>query len=131
MKLPPCPDWLPLEAQREWKRIAPQLNKMQLLTFVDKAGLAGYCLAWAQLKQAQEALGSELTYEYTNKNGSTNQITKPEVAIIHKCLEQIRAFCSEFGLTPSSRGRLKLPGDNDEESDPMEKIMKKIENNRN
>jgi len=33
----------------------------------------------------------------------------PEVSIANECLKQIRSFASEFGLTPSSRGRIYLP----------------------
>ena len=35
----------------------------------------------------------------------------PEVSIANECLKQIRAFAAEFGLTPSSRGRICLPGE--------------------
>ena len=46
----------------------------------------------------------------------------PEVAIANNSLNQIRAFCGEFGLTPSSRGRISLPNTNEE--DPLEELFR-------
>ena len=56
--------------------------------------------------------------EYTNKNGSTNITARPEVNIATKYAQIIKSFCAEFGLTPSSRCRLLLP--KDKEDDPFE-----------
>jgi P27 family predicted phage terminase small subunit len=39
----------------------------------------------------------------------------PEVAIAKQSLDQVRAFCSEFGMSPSSRSRMSLPGDKEED----------------
>ncbi len=103
---PPCPEWLSLEAKRIWKREASALHKAGLLTYVDGLAFANYCLISAQLKQAYSELGDKLTYEYTNKNGSTNEVPKPQVAIIHKCVEQLKSLSAEFGMTPASRSRI-------------------------
>lgn len=40
-----CPDWLSPEAKREWARVAPELSRLGLLTKLDMAMLAGFCVS--------------------------------------------------------------------------------------
>jgi P27 family predicted phage terminase small subunit len=105
-RIPPCPSWLSVEAKRIWHKEAPPLHKAGLLKYVDGPAFASYCLIRAQLKQAYDELGDKLTYESVNKNGSTYEMPKPQIAIIHKCVELIKSHAAEFGLTPASRARI-------------------------
>ena len=41
-----CPAWLEPEAKKEWKRLAPALESMGVLTSVDISAFAGYCQAY-------------------------------------------------------------------------------------
>lgn len=116
---PPCPKWLDTEAKREWRRVSKELERLGLLTIVDRAALAGYCQAYARWKQAEEILDVEgLTF--TTPNGYVQQ--RPEVAIAQKSLQLMRAFGTEFGLTPSSRGRISAPGGEGAE-DEMDRLL--------
>ncbi|MED0757400.1 phage terminase small subunit P27 family [Aneurinibacillus thermoaerophilus] len=126
---PKCPTFLDSEAKREWKRVAPELERLGLLTIVDGATLAAYCQAYSLWVTATKKINEhlkkygKLTYEYTNKNGSTNEIVIPEIAIQEKALKQIKMFCTEFGFTPSSRTRMTLPSE--EEQDDFEDFLKR------
>jgi len=110
-----CPDWLLAEAKKEWKRLAPELEKLGLLTSIDRAAFAGYCQSYAKWKKAEKFLKKHgMTIKIPQKDEYGNvvsiQVKKfPEVSIANECLKQIRSFASEFGLTPSSRGRIYLP----------------------
>ena len=42
-----CPAWLMPEAKKEWKRLAPALMAMGILTDHDLEAFAGYCQAYA------------------------------------------------------------------------------------
>ena len=53
-KAPSCPKWLELEAKREWRRLAKQMESIGILTDVDMAAFAGYCQAYARWKEAEE-----------------------------------------------------------------------------
>lgn len=127
---PKCPSFLSKSAKAEWRRIAPQLERLGLLTGVDMANLAGYCRAWSELVDAESFL---------QKHGQTYQIPKrdeegqvvglyvqqwPQVTIARKAQEEIRAYSSLFGLSPSDRGRMTVPGAAEEE-DPMERLLRK------
>lgn len=111
---PKCPTWLDKEAKREWKRVAPELEKLGLLTIVDGTALAAYCQAYSRWAAAEKVLTTEgMTYE--TETGYIRQ--RPEVGIVQKYLNLIRGFCAEFGLTPSARSRMTLPGENEDEDD--------------
>ena len=114
-----CPTDLSVAAKNEWKRVAKELHDLGLFTIIDRTALAVYCDAYDKWITATKALDEHgLTMEYTNKNGSTNITARPEVNIATKYAQIIKSFCAEFGLTPSSRCRLLLP--KDKEDDPFE-----------
>lgn len=133
---PKCPTWLHKDAKKEWKRVAPQLERLGLLTQIDMAALAGYCESWAQYKGAIEFLhkrGTTYALWERNDDGSIKYDDRgqpilrymqqwPQVSIANKALQQVRAFCAEFGLTPSARGRIQVPGAS-ENDDPLENIL--------
>lgn len=111
---PDPPKWLTGEAKKEWLRVAPELEKLGLLTRVDMAALAGYCQAYATWVKAEKILKKEgLTF--TTPNGYIQQ--RPEVSIAQKSLQIVRGFCAEFGLTPSARSRMSLPDQAGDEDD--------------
>ncbi len=126
---PTCPDWLLDGAKKEWKRLSPQLEALGILTDIDRAAFAGYCQSYAKWKAAEQFLkkhGTTYKIPKRDKDGKVISIYMapfPEVAIARSSLEQVRQFAAEFGLTPSSRGRMQLPGDLKDE-DPMEKWFK-------
>ena len=126
--IPTCPAWLRAEAKQEWKRMCPLLQGMGLLTRVDRAALAGYCQSYAKWQEAEEFIFKHgMTYQFPKKDETGNIVSMyiapfPQVSIARACLEQIRSFCSEFGLTPSSRARMTLPSD--KQSDSFDALLK-------
>ena len=127
---PKPPSWLRKEAKKEWKRVAPQLEQLGLLTQIDMAVFAGYCQNYAKWKEAEL---------FIEENGSTYEIPKydkegewvgayyqqyPQVSQARQYMEQIIKICAEFGMTASSRGRIQVPGLEDRESE-MEMLLNK------
>ena len=115
---PRCPTWIIAEAKREWKRVVPELERLGLLTCVDRAALTGYCQSWARYVEAENYLKKNATTFETDK-GYIMQV--PQVAIAQKYLKICQSFMADFGLTPSARGRIALPGG--EEEDPLEELF--------
>lgn len=113
---PPCPSWLDNEAKREWKRVEPELDRLGLLTRVDMAALAGYCQAYSRWMQAETVLTME-GFSVVAPSGYVQQ--RPEVAIAQKYLGIVKGFCAEFGLSPSSRARMTVPGSRDAEEEDI------------
>src|SRR5450830_364039 len=125
---PECPDWLLDDAKEEWKAMSAILERLGILTSVDKAAFAGYCQSYAKWKKAEEFIKKfGFTYKIPKKDKDGDVVSIfisafPEVSISRSSLEHVRQFCAEFGLTPSSRGRISLPS-NKEDEDPMEKLF--------
>ncbi|MEN6370922.1 MAG: phage terminase small subunit P27 family [Armatimonadota bacterium] len=118
--VPKCPSYLGSVGKREWKRIVPELDRLGLLTCVDGAALESYCTAYDNMVMAQKVLKKYGMTFYTEKGYI---VQRPEVAIVNKSLMIIKAFCAEFGLTPSSRSRMAMPDKPDEE-DEMDKLLR-------
>jgi P27 family predicted phage terminase small subunit len=118
-----CPDWLSPEAKQEWARVAPELSRLGLLTKLDMAMLAGFCVSCSWWRRSQEVLITQGTI-YVSVKGKLE--TRPEVMIAKIAGEQMNAFAAEFGLTPVSRARMKLSPGN-EVIDPMEALLRGID----
>ena len=117
-----CPAWLMPEAKKEWKRLAPSLIAMGVLTEHDMEAFAGYCQAYARWREAEEFLSQHGTI-FKTPSGYVQQV--PQVSIAMQNLKIMQSFCAEFGLTPASRARLYASsGDSAASDDPMESVLK-------
>lgn len=137
-KAPKCPSWLDKEAKKEWRRIAPQLEKLGLLTQIDMAALVIYCESWSLYKRAMIFIHENGESRVKYERDEDGQIMKdeegqpliksitvyPEVLRAEKATETIRRFCQEFGFTPAARSRIQVPGA-DEPDDDIEKLLSK------
>jgi P27 family predicted phage terminase small subunit len=113
-----CPMWLEGEAKTEWNRIVPELQRLRLLTKVDITALIGYCQSWARYVEAEQYLSKNDTV-FVTETGYMQQV--PQVGMAQKYLKLCQSFMTEFGLTPSSRAKLSIPGENVD--DDMEKFL--------
>ena len=100
---PECPSWLNDEAKAEWNRLVAKMVELGTLTEMDMAAFAGYCQSYARWKEAEEFIEKHGTIVKT-PSGYWQQV--PQVSIAQKNLKVMLKFCSEFGLTPSSRSRM-------------------------
>ena len=107
--LPEAPPHLSAEARAEWDRLAVSLNRIGLLTQVDRATLAAYCQCYGRWVEAEQKL-SETPPILRMPSGYIQQ--SPWMTISNKQLELMARFMAELGLTPASRSRLAvmLPG---------------------
>ncbi len=95
--VPECPASLDAVARAEWHRIAPELIRLGLLTAVDQETFACYCEAVSMLKAARREM---------KRRG----VLSPARLVADAMLRQVRALGTEFGLTPSARSRMHVPG---------------------
>ena len=95
-----CPNWLLPEARKEWRRLAPALISMGVLTMADAVPFAAYCTAYARWREAE----AEITRHgsvYKDANGNIKP--NPYIAISARQLTEIKSLAAEFGLTPATR----------------------------
>jgi P27 family predicted phage terminase small subunit len=91
---------------------------MGILTVIDRTALAGYCQSYARYVEAEQAVEKYGILLETD-NGL---LASPRVAVSQKYLQICKAFCVEFGMTPSARGRMTF-GAGDEKEDDFEKTL--------
>jgi P27 family predicted phage terminase small subunit len=104
------PSWLDPAARREFKRIANELQQLDLITNVDINALAVYCDAYSEYIKCTKIVQEEgLMVEYTNKAAETNKVPHPLLTKKKQLHEQMRSLAIEFGLTPSARASLSKP----------------------
>ena len=117
-----CPHHLLPEARKEWKRLAPVLTQMGLLTPADAVPFEGYCTAYARWLEAQE----EITRHGSIYKDSEGRIRpNPYIAIANQQMREIKSFAAEFGLTPSNRSAMiaNVVTAMKQTRDPMEAIL--------
>lgn len=118
--VPKCPSWLDKEAKREWKRMAPELEKLGLLTVIDGTAFAAYCQAYSRWRAAEETLQKHGTV-FKTPSGYIQQL--PQVSIARNYAKLMKDFCAQFGMTPATRSSIDLRPTGDSE-DPMEKLLR-------
>lgn len=135
LSFPTCPPHLSDEAKIEWGRICEELYKLGLLTEIDRAALAAYCQAYGRWVHAEQQVAKSgpiiktpvKEIEKRKRNGDVviersggYPIKNPFLSVADKALEQMKAFLVEFGMTPSSRSRVKAaPRDDVDSFDEM------------
>lgn len=120
VRLPPvAPAWLPSEAQAEWERVVPELQRLELLKPIDGAGLAAYCMAWDRFVTSSQIVAREGMVLHDDKLGRSQR--HPALLTAEAASKELRAWCSEFGLTPSAEARVTSPkgGQVDEGQNPF------------
>ncbi|MGZ4955296.1 MAG: phage terminase small subunit P27 family [Methylobacter sp.] len=112
VEVPGCPSHLLPDAKKEWKRIAPELEKMRIISQMDRAALAVYCQAYARWVQAESKI-KELS-SGPNKDAGLIDLTPNGfkqmsvwLQISNRAVEQMHKFLAEFGMSPSSRSKIR------------------------
>jgi P27 family predicted phage terminase small subunit len=107
------PEELSEDAKIEWKRVAPELFRLGLLTVADRSVLAAYCEEWGVWITARRAISKMaerdlLTGGLMIKTEGGPPIENPLVGIAHKARRSMVTFAAEFGMTPSARSRIQM-----------------------
>ena len=102
-----APGWLDDGATEEWKRVVTDLTDKGVVTRVEQQALACYCQALSVVIACRKSIEERgLTIKTTR-----GVIANPALKIMREYMIVVRAFASEFGLTPASRSRIHVaPG---------------------
>ena len=104
-----CPRHLDAEARREWQRIAPLLKRAGVATAVDRAFLAGYCVAWSAFVSADRAVQQYGEVLMSDKTGQA--YASPYINLRAMALKQLHRYGVELGIGASSRSRIHAEDD--------------------
>lgn len=110
--LPDCPEHLEGRARSAWEFWAEELAHMNLDSRPDAMMLEGACVNYGRAVESDLILQRDgLTVEDPVISGERIilKIKKhPAVEVSNAAWRQVRAFCSEFGLSPVARARLTI-----------------------
>lgn len=104
-RVPSAPRWLSEEARAEWKRLAPRLHAVGLLTDVDGTALALLCEALAQYLAAKRIVDREGMLLTSDKG---NAYQHPAAGLMTSARSELLKWMREFGMTPSARTRISV-----------------------
>jgi P27 family predicted phage terminase small subunit len=126
---PEMPPNLGKLAAAEWKSIVALLQPLGMLSSIDGKALAAYCHAfeqWVRADKEVSARGIIVEEPILNKEGDevgTKIKRNPADIASQSWLKVMKSYLIEFGMTPSSRTRLRVEKPADEEKDPFEKFL--------
>jgi len=102
-----APAWLTPGARAEWDRVYPEIERLGLMTVVDRAAFAAYCIAVDVMERATTEMMPtadnrlpELTEKKTRATGAES--------LRREAMKTIKSFATEFGFTPASRSRIEV-----------------------
>lgn len=127
LRMPDPPSHLNAPAKREWRRKAPELHRIGLLTKIDDGALAAYCYSYgiwveatkelAKVKRKMAADGKE-AYGGFLASTKTSVMVNPLVTVARDALRDMMRVAVEFGMTPSARTRIEAEPPSDRQPDP-------------
>ncbi len=95
--------------------MSKQLFDLGLLTTIDRQALAGYCVTYSRHVAAEKIIAKEGLVI----NGPRGKQKHPAVLISQDALKLMKSYLIEFGMTPSSRTRIKV-GRQDKDNEAAE-----------
>lgn len=101
---PDAPEILDPVARAEWDRIVALLAGSGVLSRVDGAALTLYCQTFSHWVEAEKSLQAKGLLIETPEGALR---PSPYMGISQKAVETMHRLLVEFGLTPSSRSRIK------------------------
>jgi P27 family predicted phage terminase small subunit len=102
--VPVMPIWLPVEARAEWNRVVPELSRLGLLKLIDGAALVAYCMTWQRFVDACAIVAVEGLVVQDDKQGRAQR--HPALLTVEAASKELRAWCTQFGMTPSAEQRV-------------------------
>src|SRR5690348_3696816 len=102
--VPLAPSHLDARARARFTEMAEILARHGVMTELDTAALARYAVIWCRWVDTEADVKRRGPVVKTEGG---NIIQNPFLSIANKCLLQMAQIESEFGLTPSSRSRIR------------------------
>lgn len=99
---PVKPAYLSPVASLHWDEVVPELVRLDLVTPSSIGGLVALCEAWARFIAAHQLLAEDGVLT----QGTRGIMRHPATAIANEASREYRNWADEFGLTPSSEGKV-------------------------
>lgn len=120
--LPKMPAGLPRDVQKLWKEISPMLEELEILSSVDAAALADFCVCLARLRQCEE----DISARGILVDGERGKVKNPSCQLARQYRTAVLAWAAQFCMTPVARARMNVKQEKREES--LEDILNRPRN---
>ena len=93
-------------ARNEWRRVIRHMKPSGILSPLDSTALSAYCLCYQQWLDADDkvrAMGVIVKQPNNNR-----PVQNPYLSISRAAMDRMLKILPEFGMTPSSRSRIKF-----------------------
>lgn len=117
---PEPPDYFDADELQKWKELAEDLRTMGIMSSDCREQMIAYCVSYGGWIKCRR-------YVETNGMVGLDGRRSPAMTDMHKFQEQMNRLRPEFGLTPSSRGKLVSLKPDDEEN-PMDHLISRLSN---
>ena len=120
VSVPACPAELNAAARREWMRAGAILERLRVITDLDRGVLSIYCSAFATRMLAEKHIRKEgHIVDTVSARGVPMRVPNLWIRIGRDAGKQMMDACRELGLSPSSRTRVVALPDDDGQNDPF------------
>ena len=102
---PDCPAWLPRAAKKYWREIAPQLERVGLISLLDSAAFAAHCDSVGKFEEVTRKL--KRLEQMLDETPQGYQVQSALFTIRNKLWDQVMKSAQEFGLSPAGRSKIK------------------------
>lgn len=109
-EVPNAPTWLSREGAAEWRRVAPELRRLNIISSLDRAILSSYVETWAVMVAARKEIGSSPIIDCKR---TKEPIKSPAWTVYVQAVKLMTKPCSRAGpysLQPRPHGRADRPG---------------------
>jgi P27 family predicted phage terminase small subunit len=107
---PEKPDYLSPEASKHWDILVPEMARLNILAEHNLAGLVILCESWSRYRECEEIIKVE---GQITKNRFGADVKNPALLNLETADSHYRWWANEFGLTPASEPRVKVPASPD------------------
>ncbi len=114
-----CPGWMPEFGAALWRRLAPELLRLKILSELDRGNFESLCLSYHLMRQSALEI---VTAGTSVPDGRGGEKKTPAFTVYKANAELYKRLSDAFGLNPTSRQRLDID-DPDEEKDDLQKFL--------
>ena len=125
--MPKAPRYLDRLAKHEWRETCKLMDAMGILSTADRSALILYCQTFSEWRKAIVYCDKFGAWTISEDSKGNPQTTRNEWdRVRERCAESCRKWLVEFGLTPSSRTRLQV---NEEVQDDFDAFLSRYSSN--
>lgn len=116
------PETLDGLALSTWIDLAPKLKQAKVLREADLRALEAYCLAYSNLRKAQESL--DMYGPMLMNENSGVYYKNPAATAVNEAMTQLARYSALLGLDPSSRTRINVGKRETEKGNPFAELQR-------